>query len=248
MNDMVLDIESNNISPGTKVIMYHENGQDNQLWYHDIYAGVIRSKANHDFVLDIEDGDLVINPYDPDNESQKFGCGGPTVYRLSDEGQVLDVAENNTDAGARVCLYHHHGESNQCWNLNHKDREYFLIRSDLNGLVLDIASNNTDEGAEVIMYEENGGDNQQWYEDEHNIICSKLNGMVLDASSGEFTMSHFDRDNGSQGFSFEDNKVVNLNCPDQCMDIKNADTEPNAKLCMYGYKASDNQHWSKQYL
>jgi len=54
--------------------------------------------------------------------------------------------------------------------------------------VVDIAADDIKAGARVIMYDRKPAiaANQLWYEDEKGIIRSKLNGFVLDATSGRF--------------------------------------------------------------
>ncbi len=50
MNGKMVDISGANTDPEAEVIMYGQNGADNQQWYQD-EEGIIRSKIN-DFALD----------------------------------------------------------------------------------------------------------------------------------------------------------------------------------------------------
>ena len=54
LNGYVLDVEGARAEPNTRVLTWTPNNQDNQLWFQDVYAGVIRSKLNHDYVLDFD--------------------------------------------------------------------------------------------------------------------------------------------------------------------------------------------------
>ena len=50
MCDKVLDVEKGSTDPGTHVVLYEFNGNDNQMFYED-RSGVIRAKINK-FALD----------------------------------------------------------------------------------------------------------------------------------------------------------------------------------------------------
>ena len=58
--------------------------------------------------------------------------------------------------------------------------------SQMNGKVLDIREDDTQPGAKVIMYDRKvkDADNQLWFEDERGNLRSRLNGLILDTSSG----------------------------------------------------------------
>ena len=53
MHGLVLDVEGGNAAPGTRVMPWHKNGQDNQQWYDDQGTGTIRNKASG-MCLDVE--------------------------------------------------------------------------------------------------------------------------------------------------------------------------------------------------
>ena len=58
-------------------------------------------------------------------------------------------------------------------------------------LVLDIEDASADEGANVVVWKESGDDNQLWYEDDENIIRSKLNDFALTADGQWGFFFHF---------------------------------------------------------
>ena len=53
LNNFALDITDCQAAPNVPVCMFPFNGGDNQLWYEDAMNGVIRSKLNDEFVLEI---------------------------------------------------------------------------------------------------------------------------------------------------------------------------------------------------
>ena len=54
MHDKVLTIQDGIMDGGTPVGPVDSSGVDHQLWYEDRVAGVVRSKANDSFVLEIQ--------------------------------------------------------------------------------------------------------------------------------------------------------------------------------------------------
>ena len=54
LNDLCLDIEHGEMSSGTPIVTWEYHGGDNQLWYIDSIMKVIRSKADDNFVLEIQ--------------------------------------------------------------------------------------------------------------------------------------------------------------------------------------------------
>lgn len=248
LNGYVLDVEGGSCSSDQRVVTYPINGQDNQFWYQDIYNGVIRSKQNRDYVMDVADGTLCVNYYDADSITQKLICGEDRVHTLADPGMVLDIADNDSGSGAKVCLWEFNGGDNQVFSFNYVDQEYFAIRSALNGLVLDIEGGSSSDGAEVVTWEFNGQDNQLWYEDHYGVIRSKLNDFVLDCSYGDLVMKPFDSNNLSQGFGILGEALVNLRDPAQCVDIKDNCCDAGGRMCQWEYKGSENQHWAIEYL
>ena len=54
MNELVLDIQGQEATPGAPVITWEYNGQDNQLWWQDSVCDVIRSKLDENLVLEMQ--------------------------------------------------------------------------------------------------------------------------------------------------------------------------------------------------
>lgn len=64
-----------------------------------------------------------------------------------------------------------------------QSRQYYFIRSRMNGLVLDLQGGSTSAGTKVIVWNQkpSDNDNQLWYDDmSTGTIRSKLNGFALD--------------------------------------------------------------------
>ena len=53
LHGLVLDVEGGNPAPGTRVMPWHKNNQDNQQWYDDPATGTIRNKQSN-MCLDVE--------------------------------------------------------------------------------------------------------------------------------------------------------------------------------------------------
>ena len=72
--------------------------------------------------------------------------------------------------------------------------EYFHIISHLNGLCLDVYKADPTEGTQVVMWSkaDETQEHQLWYEDRYGYIRSKLNNMILDASSKCFQAQQHD--------------------------------------------------------
>ena len=103
--------------------------------------------------------------------SGRFSCAGKTMVTFTHRnlspqnevivglaGKCMDVSGNNPFDGARVILYHCHGEANQKWTYNATTRE---IRGFANRC-LDVTGGNSANGTHLIMYHCNGGANQKW--------------------------------------------------------------------------------------
>ena len=57
MNDLVMDIDSDDSFAGTQVVTQEiDSSRDTQLWWCDDVMGVIRSRANEDLCLEVEGG------------------------------------------------------------------------------------------------------------------------------------------------------------------------------------------------
>ena len=50
---------------------------------------------------------------------QRWQTQGDCI-RNRDDGKVLDIADHNSDAGARVCCWDHNGGPNQSWSFDYQ--------------------------------------------------------------------------------------------------------------------------------
>ena len=64
------------------------------------------------------DGQLVLNPYDPNEQGQRFCLKEECISNVHDH-RVLDIVEGNTEQGAAICLWEEHGGDNQKWDFDY---------------------------------------------------------------------------------------------------------------------------------
>jgi len=244
LSGLVLDIEGGSASPGAKVIPWHHNGNDNQLWYDDPITGTIRSKLNH-FCLDVEGDRLVVKPYQPGDQNQQWERFLHQIRNRTNRHRVLDVFSNNKDPGAHIGSYDFNGGENQLWEFEFiGPKRRFYIVSEMNDKVLDIKGANADSGAKVITWGRHGDGqkNQLWYLGHEGCIRSALNHMTFENSEdgGKLKMKSFSDD--PRGHWTIDGKKI-VNGVGECLDIKGAKNDDGASLVSYAYKGSANQHW-----
>jgi len=251
LNGFVLDVQNGNSYPGCPVVTWHQraDGNDNQLFYEDPESGTIRTKLN-DYCLDIQDDSVVINPFQPGNSTQQWMIAGNRIQSRFNPDQVFDIADNNQDAGARVCTWGFHGGQNQLWSIEYTAPRYFYLRSQMHGKVADIRGADPTPGGKVISYEQVDGmaDNQLWYEDRYGVIRSKLNDFAMDSADGTMRMNPYDPSNPMMQWVLMGNRVVNRNDPNMVLDIKGGSSSNNVKLIPYEYNGGDNQHWTLDYI
>ena len=61
----------------------------------------------------LTDNRLVANHVDTDRTMQCWQVHGECLCCYGNKKNVLDVAENNTEAGAELCVWDYHGDENQ---------------------------------------------------------------------------------------------------------------------------------------
>lgn len=248
LNDLVLDVSGASEDPGAKVVTW-ERGDDNkpnQLWWVDHYTNTIRTKLNN-FCMEIENGELVVNPYKEGEAEQQWIIHQDSIVNRNDRERTLDIAEENSDPGAKIIAWQYNGNSNQEWRYHHVEAEFFWLVSEMNGKAMDIEGGDSSSGAKVIMYEkkDDAEDNQLWYEDKHGCICSKLNEFCLDSSSGEICMSDGPPRTHSRYWILAENRIVNYHKRDLVLDISECCEDDGAKLIAYEYNGGSNQHWER---
>lgn len=253
LNGLVLDIEGNGTSPGTKVVMWNKkpNGEnDNQLFYEDVCTDTIRCK-HCDFCIEVDGDHLVINPYEEGNENQKWMVARDRVQNTDSPNKVFDVTGNNCEPGAEVCAWDHHGARNQKWVFEYQPAQYFFVRSQLNGKVLDIQGGDAEDGAQVILWDQkdvDAADNQLWWEDRDGLIRSKLNNSTIKSTPQGLEMSAFDPKEEDMGWAYCEGSIRNRNNPSQCFDVEANCMDNGANVIMYEYHGNPNQQFTVEYI
>jgi len=247
LNGMVLDIQDSNLAPGNPVALWHYNGGENQLFYEDFVNCCIRSAMDDNFCLEIMGDQLTINLFNP-HESMQRWCTCGDVLQNRDLGSVLDVADHCMDEGARVCSWDRNGGPNQSFSFEYQPARYAFIKNEESGKVFDVRGGDASPGTKVVMYEFNGQENQVWYEDRWGCIHSKLNDFVIDTNDGDARLQPYDPTNPGQQWVKSDNRIINKMDHSICIDVKGGKKGNDAKLCAYGYKGAENQHFTFEYL
>nr|UCK81497.1 ricin lectin domain-containing protein 6 [Arenicola marina] len=263
-NGLVLDIQDGCCQPGQSVVTWQQKDADydNQLWYEEHITGTIRSKVDSNMCLQISDDNrLVVNPFEPEHPNQQWLTSGNRVMMRHDHQRVLDVVRlagaadgGETEPwppGSSVCAWACHAGPNQQWEFVYLPARFFYIRSKMHNKVLDVKGADPSPGTKVIMWDQKPTqeDNQLWYEDKHGVICSKLNGFVLD-SSGKKTirLAPFQPGDLDQMWTIYDQKIVNRVNPDRVLDIKGQETKNGAKLISFKWNGGENQRWLQEYV
>lgn len=247
MNGMVLDVKDANCCPGNPVVMWDYNGSPNQLWYEDHVAGVIRSAMSDEMVLDVQGNCLMLNYLSPGDVMQRWMNAGDRVQNR-DTGAVLDIANNDMSAGARVCAWDYHGSANQMFTFDYQQARLCRIRSTVDERCLDVKGAKPDPETRVIVYDINydNPENQLFWEDCYGLFHSKLTGMVLDSYDRKLRMMPVEPGKPTQQWVRHGNRVVNKFDPATCLDIKGG--SGGKDVIHYEYKGGDNQHWMFEYL
>ena len=255
MHEKVLTVKDGMMEPGAEVACYPYAGDDHQLLYEDRIAGVIRSKADDNFVLEIADDHLTINEYNPEENNQKFKCTNQMVMH-SEEETALDIAACDEEDGARVCLWEQHGGDNQLWTFEHIPPVFMYIISRVDGKVIDVRDADTSPGAKTITWgrHDNQQDNQLWYEDKYGNIRCKMNDFVIDNTEGSCRLQPQDFDVPGRNWVRYRNKIVNRADPSLCIQVMDAGDQglrkhwKGRKLDADTYTGAEHQLWDFEYV
>jgi len=260
MNELVLDIEGQDATPGAKVITWNYSGTDNQLWFQDYIAKVIRSKLDDNLVLEMQDDILIVNEYQPDEYNQKWKVTMDRITHVENNELVLDIFEANPEPGAQICSYEFSGADNQLWSIEYQEPKYAFIHSKNpkhSGKVINVCSEEAGEGAKCILYDrktpdhKDGIDNQLFYEDKYGIIHSKMDDLVFDTADEKLQMQSYDTDAPNRQYVYSGGKIVLKNKTNRCLQIKD-----HEKMKPFGffkieeddYQAQPHQKWWFEYV
>jgi len=249
---LYLDIKGASSAPGTPVILWNKNNEDNQIWYHHPLTKTIRSKQSN-VCLDLNGDRLCVGPYQQGRWEQQWGFNKSTntIDNVARRGKVLDVVAAATAPGTEVCSWDHHGRDNQKWELQAAGpTKYFHIRSALCTKVLDISGNNKNPGGQVILWPKKGNaDNQLWFEDCFGNIRSKLNDrLVLDGSSGELKTGEYADGRNRVYWAIDGTKIASVQNPNEVLDVKGSSTEDGTPICVWNHHGEPNQQWHFDYV
>ena len=198
-----LDVAGGEMSNGTNVREWEDNGADAQKWIiRQNEDGTYRiiSKCN-DLNLDVFGGQTAdgtnVNMYENNGaEAQKFMFkkvehekGDKTIedgiYKISfarDEKKVISINQSNA-----VIMYDK-TQRYQTFNIKYVENGYYTIQSIDSNKFLDVQGGGMTNGTNVREWEENGADAQKWIirenEDGTYSIISKCNDLFLDICGG----------------------------------------------------------------
>lgn len=261
LNDLVLDIQGGEACPGAPVITWEYNGQENQLWWQDYVCGVIRTKCDENLVLEVQNEQLIVNSYQPDEYNQKWRVTGETVSHVENDSLVFDIADLNEEPEANICSYEYNGQDNQHWNFLYQNPANFYIHplhEDHHGKVMDVSMDDDGEGARVILFErkpehhKDGNDNQLFWEDKYGLIHSCANSLVFDTGDeGRLRTFEYDPDAPKRQYVYSNGRIVLKTDPNICLQIKDADKRKllkDHKVEEAEYVAASEQKWNLEYL
>eukprot|EP00914_Ancora_sagittata_P000406 GHVO01001110.1.p1 GENE.GHVO01001110.1~~GHVO01001110.1.p1 ORF type:complete len:222 (+),score=30.56 GHVO01001110.1:1-666(+) len=217
-------------------------------------TGTLRSRLN-DFCLDVDDDNNVcVQPYRPDAANQQWDFRGPYIG-IRGTDQVLDIADHNTEPGARITVWEESEGENQNWHIDHVATKFFTIKSKMHGKVMDVKGwcegDEPTPGKKIIMYSSKGDaqDNQLWYEDMHGVLRCKLGDFAIDSSDSScIRVNEFEPSSDAMQWVFSGEVIQNRINPGQCLDIKKKSRRNEAELCAFDYRDQRNQQWEKEYV
>jgi len=252
-----------------EVVLWEENGQDNQLWFWDgDDKDILRNKAFPHWALDFHWDDYQ-NSDDQwgkiylgecsHNWNQKWEfdgnelvCKGSPYEPVS--GLRMDIYQNGTEDGTKVGVYQQNGAGNQLWTYQ---GHFFHIIGDASGKVLDASMSN--EG-EVVLWEMNGQDNQLWFWHGEVLKNKAFPDKALDFHWDDYQNS--DDQWGkvylgeysnlwNQRFEVEGEEIVCKGSPyemvpDLRLDVYQGATDDGTKVGIYQRNGSANQMWRIQ--
>nr|UCK81498.1 ricin lectin domain-containing protein 7 [Arenicola marina] len=249
VSGLLLEVHEGKSDAGTPCVLNERRTLDHQLFYMDEPTATIRTALN-EFCLQIDDGHLVVNPYDPYSKQQQWRVLGRKIVNKHNPELVLGADSDRAGPGTRISAEQYEGRDTQHWDVTHVPAKYFYVISMLNGKVLDVCHEEASAGAAVIMWERKEGvaANQLWYEDEHGILRSRLNGYVPDTSAGRARVRPYDPTSKHQQWVFVGDRIQNRDDRQLCLDVEKESKKNNASIVSYKYHGGNNQRWSIEYV
>lgn len=185
-SNRVLDVFGENKDKGAQVGAYKFNGNANQCWTFE-YTGGSYSAGGGPAAYPSQYPAYPGYPSQTPQQPQSFP---KREFLIVSEmhGQVLDVTNEDTNAGAKVIMWKKHKDhkKNQLWYTDHRG----FIRSSLN----DFALSNTEYGKPIEMQPYAENPRRQWKFDGKKIVNGA--GEVLDIAGK-------DDDKGAEVISYE---------------------------------------------
>ena len=172
---LVLDVEDRLPWNYTHIIQWKDTGDDNQQWIFkpvviDDGMYTIQSVSSGKY-LDLSADTAssnVVQMTENESNTQKWiittdNEGYQTIKNASD-GTVLDVMNEQTDAGANIIHWGEKetGSDNQKWQVISSNDGHYKIVNKNSGLVLDVAGQATSDQAPIIQWNDTDSDNQKW--------------------------------------------------------------------------------------
>jgi hypothetical protein len=115
LSDKALDVASSNTDPGSRVVVWSKNSNDNQQWWDDSATGTIRTMLN-DYCLEvIGDNNIVINPYKAGNVNQQWQRTTEGYVKNTSTNKVLEITGSSMNDAAPMRPADPTGELNQLW-------------------------------------------------------------------------------------------------------------------------------------
>jgi hypothetical protein len=129
------------------------------------------------------------------------------------------------------------------------ERQYYYIKSRMNGLVLDIDCGNRNPRTRVIMWTKKNSDNQLWYDDySTGTIRSKMHDLCLDIEGGNLIVNIYHPGNPSQQWERADPVVRNRQQPNKVFDISGNNRDCGATVCSWDYHGGQNQQFEFEFI
>jgi len=120
LNQMTLDINGGNRSPGAHIIVWHNkrDHSQNQLWYLD-HAGVLRSALNDFAPQSNGQGDkFTMQPFNG-SPQQQWTLQGNKIVNKMNPSMCVDIEGGQNKEGVNLIAWPYKGSANQHWRIEY---------------------------------------------------------------------------------------------------------------------------------